>query len=219
MCIIVKKAEIFLLFTHITYIYRTLDAIRVNRRAYLKGILAVGTLSITSFSVFKWVDLNKSVAPGKLWEKRAIIAELAELIIPETDTPGAKAAGVDHYIIDVMISCNPVRQQHKFFSGLQDLEKYALDNFEKDFLKCNTNEKRQILQHFADHAEYSNRILNKINNKLFGQSFFSKLKNLTVEGYCLSRLGVTEGLAYDYIPGKFEACIPLQPNQKSWATK
>jgi hypothetical protein len=61
-------------------------------------------------------------------------------------------------------------------------------------------------------------MLNKINKKLFGESFFFKLKELTIEGYCLSQPGATIGLAYDYIPGKYEGCTPLKPNQKSWAT-
>jgi hypothetical protein len=191
----------------------------VDRRGYLKTVLSAGVIGATSFSLFKWFDLNKRVDPGKLWDKRAIIAEIAELIIPETDTPGARTAGVDYYIINVLIHCNPLRQQHKFYQGLEDLEAYAVDTYHKEFMFCTAPQKQAVLQHFADHAVYANRILNKINNKFFGQSFFSKIKNLTVEGYCLSRIGATRAMAYDYIPGGFEACIPLQLNQKSWATK
>lgn len=191
----------------------------MDRRGYLKTVLSVGVAGVTSFSLFKWFDLNKRVDPGKLWDKRAIIAEIAELIIPETDTPGAKSVGVDLYIIEVMINCNLVRQQHKFYAGLEDLESYSSNIYNQDFLNCSINQKRAVLQHFADNAEYSSRILNKINNKFFGQSFFSKIRNLTVEGFCLSKQGATQALAYDYIPGGFEACIPIQPRQKSWATK
>ncbi|MCX2479507.1 gluconate 2-dehydrogenase subunit 3 family protein [Pedobacter sp. MC2016-15] len=191
----------------------------MDRRGYLKTVVSFGVISVTSFSLFKWFDLNKRVDPGKIWDKRAIIAEIAELIIPETNTPGARSAGVDHYIIDVLINCNPVRQQHKFYEGLEDLEDYALSKYDKEFMFCSLEQKHAVLQHFADHAAYSNRILNKINNKFLGQSFFSKIKSLTVEGYCLSRVGATKALAYDYIPGSFEACVPLQLHQKSWATK
>jgi hypothetical protein len=191
----------------------------LKRRTYLKGLLAAGALSATSFSLFKWLDVNKPVEPARLWEKRALIAELAEMIIPRTNTPGAKDALVHDYIINVILNCNHVKQQHKFFYGLTDLEKYATDQYGKEFLQCNASQKMKILEHSSKNAQYSYGILNKINNKFFGQSFFSKLKNLAVEGYCLSRLGATEGLAYDYIPGNYEACIPLQPNQKSWATK
>ena len=169
--------------------------------------------------LFKWFDLNKPIDAAVLWDKKAVIAELAELIIPRTDSPGAKDAGVPTYIINVILNCNPVRQQHKFCEGLLALENYAEDQYGRNFLKCDATQKAAVLQHSAQNADYSIAILNKINNKYFGQSFFSKLKGLTVEGYCLSMAGATQGLAYDYIPGKYEACIPLKPNQKSWATK
>lgn len=191
----------------------------MNRRSYIKGILALGTLSITSFSIFKWFDLSKSVSPEILLKKQRVIAEIAEMIIPVTDTPGAKAAGVDHYVIKIVTNCMSTIQQNKFISGLNDLEQYAIDHFDKEFIQCSNADKTAVIQYFESHSGFSNRIINKINNKLFGAPFYNKMKSLTVEGYCQSQLGATQGLAYDYIPGKFEACIPIQKNQKSWATK
>jgi hypothetical protein len=206
-------------YLHILLIFRLLLGGTVNRRTYLKAALALGTFGAASLSLFKWFDLNRQIDASGLWAKKAIIAELAEMIIPRTDTPGARDANVQNYIISVILNCNPVRQQHKFFYGLEDLEKYAKDQYGKEFMDCDAIQKLEVLTYSSQNAEYSSRILNKINNKFFGQSFFSKLKALTVEGYCLSMLGATQGLAYDYIPGKYEACIPLQMNQKSWATK
>lgn len=191
----------------------------MNRRSYFKGVFALAAIGTASFSVFKWFDLKKAPDPAGLTSKREIIAELAELIIPATDTPGAKAAGVHDYIINVMINCVPVHEQKKFISGLEDLEDFARSHTGKDFLKCGAEEKRTVLEHEMNHSELPYRILNKIYNKLFGQPFYPKLRDLTIEGYCMSRLGATQGLAYDYIPSTYEACIPLRPHQKSWATK
>lgn len=191
----------------------------MKRREYFKTVLILGGLGITSVSFFKWFELNKAVNVKQIADKRAIIAELAETIIPATDTPGAKDVAVHDYIINVMINCNGVKEQNKFLSGINDLEEYSVDNYGRDFLKCNAKEKHDILQHFAKNDKYTYPILNKINDKFFGQSFYLKLKSLTVEGYCLSKPGATQAFAYDYIPGSYEACIPLKPNQKSWATK
>jgi hypothetical protein len=191
----------------------------VDRRSYLKTILVLGASSVASLSVFKWVAINKAVTKQEFIDKRDIIAELAELIIPATDTPGAKAAGVHDYIINVLVNCNPVKQQRKFYSGIEDVEKYTLKNFGQSFMEANFEKRTAVLAHFANHAGYSSRILNKINNKLLGEPFYSKLRYLTVEGYCQSQIGATQGLAYDYIPVTYEACIPILKNQKSWATK
>lgn len=191
----------------------------MNRRSYLKGILVFGTVAVTSFSVFEWFSLNKTVNPEDFFKKRAVLAELTELIIPETDTPGAKQAGVNEYIINVMVNCYPFRLQHKFLDGINDFERYTESTFNKKFLDCSFAEKNRALAYFERKSGFSNRIVSKINNKIFGEPFFSKLKNLTVEGYCLSQPGATRGLAYDYIPGSYQACIPLSVHQKSWATK
>lgn len=191
----------------------------MDRRAYLKSIFTLGVAGTTSFSLYKWFDLNSPVEAKQLWDKQPIIAELAEIIIPRTDTPGARDAKVDLYIINVMLQCNAVKQQHKFCSGIVDLENYARNQYGRDFLQCNTSEKNEIVLYASKHSEFSYRILNKINNKFFGQPFFQKLKMLTVEGYCMSMAGATQGLAYDYIPGYFQSCIPYGKNQKSWATK
>lgn len=191
----------------------------MNRRAYLKNILLLGALGTASIPVFKWVKLNQPVAPVDLFKKRETIAELVDLIIPATDTPGAKEAGVHNYVINVLLNCRAAKDQERFLHGIEDLEKYAVSKYQKDFIKCSQTEKTEILQHIAESETYKINILNKINNKLLGQSFFSNLKGLTVQGYCISSLGATKGLAYDYIPGKYEACIPLLKNQRSWATK
>lgn len=190
----------------------------MNRRNYLKSLLAFGGLAITSVPILTWLKASDPINAKRLWDKRSIVTELAEMIIPETDTPGAKSAFVGDYIIEVMLNCNDAKQQHKFLSGIQDLEEFTKSTFGTDFLHCSPKERHIALQHFSQ-KRFSYGILNKLEDKLFGKPFFVKLRDLTVEGYCRSQLGATQGLAYDYIPGRYAPCIPLKPSQKSWATK
>jgi hypothetical protein len=191
----------------------------VNRRAYLKNILYLGALATASASIFKLVKADSAIDPQAFIQQRDLLADLVELIIPTTDTPGAKAAGVHDYIINVMINCREPKAQLNFINGLTDLDTYSLDNYGKTFITCNIYEKTAILDHSDAHSEYKNKLINKISNKLLGRSFFTTLKDLTVQGYCTSELGATQGLAYDYIPGAYSACIPILKHQKSWATK
>lgn len=191
----------------------------MDRRTYLKSTLLIGSLGAVSFSVFKWFAINKPVDVDFFKGREDLIAELAEIIIPETDTPGAKSAQVQHYIIGVLMNCMDVKIQNKFCEGIKELEAYSIDKFGNDFMNCNQDQKNSVFEHFSHHDGYSVKILNKINNKIFGEGFYQTLRKLTVEGYCMSKLGATQGLAYDYIPGEFNACIPLKNNQKSWATK
>ncbi|KQR67647.1 gluconate 2-dehydrogenase subunit 3 family protein [Pedobacter sp. Leaf176] len=191
----------------------------MNRRTSIRGILALSALGISSFSAYKWFDLHKKISLSQFTDFKVLIAELAETIIPETDTPGAKSSGVQNYIINVLHNCTAKVEQNKFLNGLESVQGYAYDLFNKSFERCTLLQRTEILKHFEESDTYRYQILNKINNKLVGRPFFTLLKQLTVEGYCSSELGASQGLSYDYIPGNFIACTPLKPNQKSWATK
>jgi len=191
----------------------------VNRRTSVKSILGLGVLGISSFSIFRWIGLHQKLDLQSLLSYKVLITDLAETIIPKTDTPGAKEAGVENYIINVLTNCTGRIEQNKFLNGLADLEEYTQDNFGKTFKNCTAADKVSILSYFENKDKYSVAILNKVNNKFLGRSFFTQLKNLTIEGYCTSQIGATQGLAYDFIPSTFQSCIPLTAHQKSWATK
>ncbi|MBB6498101.1 gluconate 2-dehydrogenase subunit 3 family protein [Pedobacter cryoconitis] len=191
----------------------------MDRRTTIKGLIVFVSLGISSFSFYKWTAFNAVADIRELPQKRALLAELAEVIIPRTDTPGAKDAKVEEFIIKMIASCTDPKTQHNFLNGLSDLETYTLKHYNQEFKSCSASEKIAILTYFEEKSLYKVNLLNKINYKIFGLPFFVKLKLLTVEGYCTSQIGATQGLAYDYIPHTFSACIPLTKNQKSWATK
>ncbi len=191
----------------------------MDRRVSIKYALSLGLISVFSVSAYKYFTLNRNLNIVSLIDNKLLISELAETIIPETDTPGAKRAGVENYIINVMTNCKTKLEQNKFLNGLQDVEAYSFKNFGKSFSKCNMLERNKVLIYFSTKDDYSVEVINKINKKIFGATFFLQLKQLTVEGYCQSELGATQGLSYDPIPVYYEACVPIQLNQKSWATK
>lgn len=190
----------------------------MNRRSTLKYIFSAGILGLGLNGLYKYITYDNFdiySLPGK----KNLIAEIAEIIIPRTDTPGAKDAQVELFIIAMIMEASDKKIQHNFMKGLADLEEYAYHNFQRDFLKCSPSQKVSILTYFEKSSNYSYLILNKINNKIFGMPFFIKVKSLTIEGYCTSELGAKQGLAYDYIPGSFVSCIPLKNKQRAWATK
>lgn len=191
----------------------------MNRRKALINIISLGLLAGTGGATFCFHRSKPSSDVSSLMDSKALIAELAETIIPATNTPGAKQANVQDFIINVIKSCTIEKEQKRFMKGLEDLKEYCEAHYNKSFLKCSEEEKNAILTHFERRDEYKISVLNKIDTRIFGQSFFLKLRNLTVEGYCTSRLGATEGLVYDYIPGSYQPSLKLKHNQKSWATK
>ncbi|WP_165503583.1 gluconate 2-dehydrogenase subunit 3 family protein [Pedobacter hiemivivus] len=191
----------------------------MNRRTSIKSILGLSFIGASSFSVYKWINCHHTIDPDSFLSRKELIAELAETIIPSTDTPGAKEAKVENYIINILLNCTASVEQNLFLNGLTELESYTERQFQRTFFNCSVNDRNKILEYFEQRGVYKYTLFNKVSNRLLGKSFFSQLKSLTIDGYCLSQLGATRGLAYDYIPGNYAACISLTPNQKSWATK
>jgi hypothetical protein len=68
--------------------------------------------------------------------QKKLIEEIAELYIPETSTPGAKAAGVPDFIIMMIEECYTKEDKERFYKGLNELNGKAKQQFGKEFLKA-----------------------------------------------------------------------------------
>ena len=85
----------------------------MNRRKAIGGILAFTGISIASFTGYNFFYGTSN--RGKLKNYKDLIAELADVIIPPSDTPGAKEANVHDFIINFMESCSSNKEFNTFF--------------------------------------------------------------------------------------------------------
>jgi hypothetical protein len=150
---------------------------------------------------------------------KKLISILTDLILPRTDTPGAKDAHVSETLIKIVENCFDSRSQQTFINGLYDIEAYTKSTYGILFRDCKINIQNTILQKFEKKEQINIRVISKVKNKLFGLGFFSILKELTVECFFTSEMGAANALNYDYIPGKYIGCLNIPPNQKCWATQ
>ncbi|MCG8323215.1 MAG: gluconate 2-dehydrogenase subunit 3 family protein [Cytophagales bacterium] len=149
-----------------------------------------------------------------------MIMEVSEHIIPKTDTPGAKEAGV-HIFIDAFVKhCVPAKLQNVIPDGLANLENKSQSRFRKSFLDLSKEEQIATLTEIAE-EDYSQEKESGTPAYLEGgqevPAFFKTMKQLTLMGYFNSEKGATEALAFVDIPGEYEPCIPLEEGQKAWA--
>jgi len=189
----------------------------MNRRKAIGGILGITGLGLASFTGFKLFYAPSAIDRGQLQRFENLLAELVDVIIPATETPGAKDARVQDYIIRFMESCSSNKEYYNFLSGLEDVQDTCLYDYSASFQECTIAQKTNVLEDL-DRNYNANSLVSKIDKKIRGRSFFTILKSLTVEGYCTSRLGATQLLAYQPVPGRYTAITTLQPNQKAWAT-
>ena len=124
-----------------------------------------------------------------------LLGEITETILPTTDTPGAKTAGV-HLFID---------EAAKYFKTEElDRFKLVLDGIKKAGFMSLTSEERESHLLTLDKGKGE-------------ENAFRLLRGITTHGYFTSEVGATQALAYDPIPGEWKSCIDLSEVGKAWA--
>ena len=176
----------------------------MNRKKAIKYIagISAGSALLGSLGYRFFKGKNENIKDIKFFQ--SLLAELVEVIIPKTDTPGAKSAGVHRYIIDIYENCLTVRDKENFINGLNELHNTAVNKFGEQFQDCKKHEKDDLVAGLLNESLDSG-ILLKIKNKLLGKSFKQILYSLTIEGYCNSSIGATRVLEYVQVPGKYIA--------------
>ncbi|HRN58497.1 MAG TPA: gluconate 2-dehydrogenase subunit 3 family protein, partial [Agriterribacter sp.] len=75
----------------------------------------------------------------------AYLDEIAETIIPTTNTPGAKAAGVGAFMTVMVNDCYDEKDQQVFFEGMQLLHEASKQKFGKSFMDIDAAERKTLL--------------------------------------------------------------------------
>ena len=135
---------------------------------------------------------------------------IAELIIPETDTPGAKAARVNEFIDVMLTDWFTDEERASFRKGLAEL-----DGDETPFVERDAAAQTAILERAeeASLAEQEERATSRspvaTSDSPAAQSFFSVMKWLTLWGYYTSEIGMEQELEHVVFPGSYEGCAPI----------
>lgn len=143
----------------------------------------------------------------------AYLDEIAETIIPETDTPGAKAAQVGAFMIVMVNDCYDARDQKVFKEGLDLLNKASDKKFSKTFINLSAEQRKELLIEIDKEAK--DYMASKKNDE--PRHYFRMTKELTLLGYFTSEPGATKALNYVAVPGKYEGCVPYKKGDRAWA--
>src|SRR5690554_2381278 len=124
-----------------------------RRQLIFNVFISILAIILGVFTIKKY--FIKKVSLDTLNNFKYLISDIAEVIIPVTDTPGAKDAKVVNYIINVITNCANDRDKDRFIYGLESVEHYCLKNFSKSFVDCTNNEKIIVLGYFEKKYKYS----------------------------------------------------------------
>ncbi len=113
---------------------------------------------------------------------------LSDLIIPATDTPGAKAALVNRYL-DLKYNEESRERQEEIIQALAWFDGRSLAVHGKAFVALTKEEQTAMLEPLADPK-------NSNPEDQPGVRFFELIKGLTIFGYYTSKIGLDEELKY-----------------------
>ena len=136
----------------------------------------------------------------------AIVAEIAEIMIPKTETAGAKDAGVPLFIDATLAAVYPRQDQERFKAGLGEFENIASKSG-KPFLEREPAERAAFVKQVLVVAQNSDR--ERDDNK-----FMLMTRELTLLGYFTSQVGITANMEYVPVPTAFHGCVPLSQMNK-----
>ena len=182
----------------------------MNRREVIKSVALMfgGTLSApTLMAMNHWEQATTPTTNAAAFSLTAtqqkIIAEVAEMIIPKTNTVGAKDVGVPAFVEMMLKDCYLPPDHQRFLEGLTSLEQMK-------FLELNEAERRGALKMMEQQTKEQMKTPSKT------VPFWRLMKELTLLGYFTSEAGIKASFEYIQIPGKLEN-IKLKPSQKSYA--
>jgi hypothetical protein len=132
--------------------------------------------------------------------QNATVIVLSELIIPQTDTPGAKAARVNEFIDGVLADAKP-DQRERFLTGLAWVDARATRDYQHPFAECTPEQQTALLTALST-ADTSN------GPDATGAAFFAAIKSMTIVGYYTSEVGVRQELGDDgtLVFAEFKGC-------------
>jgi hypothetical protein len=188
----------------------------LNRRDTLRGLaLAVGVASTG------WAERALAAAapaPALTWTPTALTADqarlidaVAELIIPATDTPGAREAGVPQFIDRAVGDYYEKSQVDQLLGGLARMDADARAAHGDAFVALAPEQQVALLTTYDQEAGVAR-----------GQGqphFFPALEDMVTVGYFTSEPGATQALKYEPVPGAYHGCVPLSEVGRAWATR
>jgi hypothetical protein len=173
----------------------------------------------------------------------AFLDEVADTILPETSTPGAKAAKTGAFMALIVTDSYSRRDQKVFREGMQKLDDASKKANGASFM-TSTPKQRLALLETVDRDQKAQADARNAAKKKQAEAvlpdqrkeaaktsdspapaitaeppahYFRMMKELALLGYFTSEIGCTQAQRYVESPGRFDPCVPYKPGEKAWA--
>jgi hypothetical protein len=197
--------------------------------ALVGGAALAGGDRLFAFS-FEPAVIEKAMAQGAgafTAADVALLDEIAETILPETSTPGAKAARVGAFMALMVSEAYDERTRQVFQQGLRQLDDACHRAHAVPFMEASAAQRLSLVEALdrEQHAVMEDRAPKRrvrapvaLSESDEPAHYFRLMKELTLLGYFTSEVGCTRAMRYIESPGRFDPGAPHSPGDRSWAS-
>lgn len=140
-----------------------------------------------------------------------LLGALVERIIPATETPGAREAGVPIFIDKMLHDWVDPEDRVRFVDGLNAIDGATSEAYGVAFREATAEQQQEFLTRLDQEAVQARR------DGIEPLPFFATLKEWTVVGYYTSEIGATLELQWQATPGYYDGDLPLEEVGPTWA--
>ncbi len=199
----------------------------MNRRTVIKNLaLIIGGTTLlpscikhgTSYIQLKHINLNSG--------QQTLIADIAETIIPKTNTPGAKDLNLPAFVLKMLDDCYTKKDQQAFLVGLGQFNDMVNKKYNNSFGDLNAKERENVLtalQKSTKPAKDPQKAIKPVRDSEKSietpkkkqevpplNLFYGAIKQQTIFGYTNSQYFMTKQVVYELVPGRYNAHFPVK---------
>lgn len=135
-----------------------------------------------------------------------LLGNIVDVVIPATDTAGAKASDVDVYILEMLRTWYRPDEVAEFRKGLGAFDESVTIRFGQGFIDIDSESQTRALVEALSGSDAS------------VAQFVSWVRQMTLTGYYTSQTGASVELRYVPVPGSYNPCLLLGPDDRAWST-
>ena len=141
-------------------------------------------------------------------DDESLLGNIADVLIPETDTPGARSTQAHLFALVMVDDCMPKAEQEKYLKGMRNFEEAVRKLTGSSFASSSPTKREEILRVFQEKLE-------TVEEEI--KMFYTTTRGYIIQGYTSSQYFLTNVKPYKLVPGpNYRGCAPvLSTEQKS----
>jgi hypothetical protein len=140
-------------------------------------------------------------------EEEDLVGDIADVIVPQTETPGARAVGAHLFTLVMVDDCMDKEGQEKYLAGMRSFEREVRSATGQSFSDASADKQSEILAAFEEKLDDASDEV---------KAFYRATRRYVIQGYTSSQYFLTEVKPYQLVPGPhYDGCAPVTSDKET----